>query len=97
MPLCTVAEYLRVTRPVVGHCHRLTGPPALAVTVDLAAGVEDDLVFGTGFALLADDAEVEGAAGFTGYVFAAGVDDREGVEAVGVFSFRRTFCPGKIV
>ena len=95
MPLCTVAEYLRVTRPVVGHCHRLTGPPALAVTVDLATDVEDDLVSGTGFALLADDAG--GAAGFTGYVFAAGVDDREGVEAVGVFSFRRSFCPGKIV
>ena len=64
MPLCTVAEYLRVTRPVVGHCHRLTGPPALAVVVGFVAGVDDDLVTGAGFASLADD--VEGAAGFAG-------------------------------
>ena len=83
MPLCTVAEYLRVTRPVVGHCHCLTGPPALAlalalaVAVGLVGGVDDDLVTGAGFALLAEDAG--GAAGFAGYVFTADVDAREGV------------------
>ncbi|MEP4484310.1 MAG: hypothetical protein ABJ013_01670 [Halioglobus sp.] len=59
-----MAEYLRVTRPVVGHCHRLTGPPALAVVVvfvaGFAAGAEEALATGAGFALLVVDPEDAG-------------------------------------